>query len=189
MKRRAAGLALSLAGFSIAATTPGAASPAAPAPAAQATVPATPSVSLPPELTRILTDYENAWHAKDARALAALFAEDGFVLSSGEPPARGRAAIERLYTGRGGPLALRAIDSRVEGSVGYILGGFARHRGEPDIGKFTLTIVKGAGGRWFIQSDMDNGNGPGGGAGTPPAPAGAAGGAAPPAPAGAAAGA
>ena len=41
--------------------------------------------------------------------LAALFAEDGFVLSSGVPPVRGRAAIRRHYEGQGGPLSLRAL--------------------------------------------------------------------------------
>ena len=52
-----------------------------------------PSVTLPPELARVLTDYEKAWGAKDAAALAALFAEDGFVLQRNKPPVRGRDAI------------------------------------------------------------------------------------------------
>ena len=119
---------------------------------------ALPSVTLPPPLARILTDYEAAWSRKDAAALAALFAEDGFVLSSGTLPVRGRAAIERHYMGQGGPLALRALAYAVDGRIGYIIGGFARAKGEPDIGKFTLTLVKGPQGRWLIQSDMDNGN-------------------------------
>jgi ketosteroid isomerase-like protein len=121
-------------------------------------LPTPPSVTLPAPLARVLTDYESAWTRKDAAALAALFAEDGFVLSSGAPPVRGRAEIERHYTGQGGPLALRAFAFATHGSIGYIIGGFARARNEPDIGKFTLTLVKGAGGRWMIMSDMDNGN-------------------------------
>ena len=67
------------------------------------------SVALPAELARVLTDYEAAWEKKDASALAALFTEDGFVLSSGATPVRGRAAIEKHYAGAGGPLALRAF--------------------------------------------------------------------------------
>jgi len=117
-----------------------------------------PSVTLPAPLARVLTDYEAAWSRKDAAALAALFAEDGFVLSSGTLPVRGRAAIERHYMGQGGPLALRALAYAVDGRIGYIIGGFARAKGEPDIGKFTLTLVKGPQDRWLIQSDMDNGN-------------------------------
>jgi hypothetical protein len=50
--------------------------------------PQLPSVTLPAALARVLTDYETAWQNKDAAGLAALFAEDGFVLSSGVPPVR-----------------------------------------------------------------------------------------------------
>lgn len=117
-----------------------------------------PSVTLPAELARVLTDYETAWGKKDAAALAALFAPDGFVLSSNVPPVRGREAIEKHYTGQGGPLALRALAYATEGSVGYIIGGFASQRDKPDSGKFTLTLRKDAAGRWLIASDMDNMN-------------------------------
>jgi ketosteroid isomerase-like protein len=119
------------------------------------------SVSLPPELARVLTDYEDAWSRKDAPALARLFAEDGWVLQNGAPPARGRAAIERAYAGSGGPLALRAFAYATQGDVGYVIGGFARRRGDADLGKFTLTLRRVAG-KWLIVSDMDNGNRPGG---------------------------
>jgi ketosteroid isomerase-like protein len=117
-----------------------------------------PNVPLPPELARVLTDYERAWQQKDSAALAALFAEDGFVLSSGVPPVRGRAAIQNHYSGQGGPLSLRALAYAAEGSTGYIIGGFSREQGQPDSGKFTLTLRKAPNGRWLIMSDMDNGN-------------------------------
>ena len=117
-----------------------------------------PSVDLPSHLARVLTEYEAAWQGKDAAALASLFAEDGFVLSSGVPPVRGRAAIEKHYTGQGGPLSLRALAYATEGSTGYIIGGYARRKGEADVGKFTLTLRKNEQGRWLIMSDMDNGN-------------------------------
>jgi ketosteroid isomerase-like protein len=126
--------------------------------AAAAEHPPEPTVQLPPELARVLTDYEAAWQARDAGALAALFADDGFVLSSGRPPVRGRERIAERYRESGGPLALRALAFATEGSLGYIIGGYARQAGEPDIGKFTLTVVKGPDGRWLIMSDMDNGN-------------------------------
>jgi ketosteroid isomerase-like protein len=120
--------------------------------------PAQPAIPLPPELARVLTDYESAWSHKDAAALAALFAEDGFVLSPGSPMVRGRARIERFYRGAGGPLSLHAVAYAAEGNVGYIIGGFSRDAGMPDGGKFTLTLRREDGGRWAIVSDMDNGN-------------------------------
>lgn len=116
-----------------------------------------PSVTLPGGLDRVLRDYEKAWTAKDAAALAALFAEDGFVLSSGHPMIRGRASIEAHYRGKGGPLFLRAVAFSQQGRTGYIIGGFTNQAGLPDGGKFTLTLRK-VGQRWLIFSDMDNGN-------------------------------
>src|SRR5262245_5265260 len=117
-----------------------------------------PSIDLPPKIARALTDYEAAWQKGDAAALAKLFAEDGFVLPNGHAPVRGRAAIQAFYTGKSGPLSLRAIAYAVDGSAGYILGGYTSRKGVPDHGKFTLTLRKGADGRWLIVSDMDNPN-------------------------------
>jgi len=116
------------------------------------------SVRLPPDLARVLTDYEAAWRVGDGAALARLFEADGFVLPNGDPPVRGRGAIQQYYKGPGGPLVLHAFAFAAEGAAGYIFGGFSRHEGEPDVGKFTLTLRRGADGRWFIVSDMDNGN-------------------------------
>lgn len=126
--------------------------------AQQSESPPLPSVTLPPELRRILTDFEKAWQSKDPKALAALFADDGFVLSSGNPPVRGRANIEAHYRNAGGDLALRALAFETEGRIGYIIGGYGRRAGESDTGKFTLTLKKSAEGKWLIMSDMDNGN-------------------------------
>ena len=116
------------------------------------------AVKLPPELARVLTDYEAGWTAGDAKALAQLFAEDGFVLSQGHEPIKGREAIEKLYTLKGSPLFLRAFAYATNGNVGYILGGYSGAQGQPEDGKFTLTLRRGADGRWLIMSDMDNSN-------------------------------
>ena len=116
------------------------------------------AVTLPAELARVLRDYEAGWKAGDAAALARLFAEDGFVLSDGRPPVKGRAAIQKLYTGPGAPLSLRAFAYETRGDVGYIIGGYSAERDKPDDGKFTLTLRKGKDGRWLIVSDMDNSN-------------------------------
>ena len=136
-----------------------------PSPAPQTAPPATacpqPSVSLSSPLDRVLRDYEAAWEKGDEKALAALFSEDGFVMAMGGLPVRGRAAIEQHYATSGGStLSLRAIAFAAESSTGFILGCYASKAGEPDIGKFTLTLKKDTAGRWFIFSDMDNPNRP-----------------------------
>jgi len=115
-----------------------------------------PSVPLPPALDRVLRDYERAWQAHDANQLSTLFTEDGFVLTNGRPPVRGRQAIRDAYSKAGGPLALRALAYSREGSVGYIIGAFGRDATN-DSGKFILALRK-SGGRWLITADMDNTN-------------------------------
>ena len=117
-----------------------------------------PSVELPHDLVRVLRDYERLWASKDAAGLARLFAADGYVLPNGGSPVKGHAAIERHYTGSGGPLFLRAFAYAADGAVGYILGGYTAEQGAPDIGKFTLTLRKAPDGRWLIVSDMDSPN-------------------------------
>ena len=42
--------------------------------------------------------------------------------------------------------------------MGYVIGGFAREAGQPDVGKFTLTLRKDTDGRWLIMSVMDSDN-------------------------------
>ncbi|HJQ98758.1 MAG TPA: SgcJ/EcaC family oxidoreductase [Candidatus Polarisedimenticolaceae bacterium] len=124
---------------------------------AQQTSPsAMPTVQLPGNLQRVLTDYEDAWQKKDAKALATLFAPNAFVLPNGSAPARGRDAIERHYTGSGGPLSLRPLAYATNGNLGYIIGAYGRSKDAPDEGKFTLVLTRDAKGRWLILSDMDN---------------------------------
>jgi predicted alpha/beta superfamily hydrolase/ketosteroid isomerase-like protein len=131
-----------------------------PAPASAAAVerPDLPSVALPAELERVLRDYERAWGARSADALARLFTDDGFVLQPSRPPARGHDEIIRAYAGSGGPLALRALAYATAGDVGYIVGAYAGAVGKPDDGKFILLVRRAPGGPWQIAADMDNGN-------------------------------
>ena len=126
-----------------------------------------PSFELPDPLTRVLRDYEQAWRARDAAALAALFTEDGFVLQNGRPPVRGREAIREAYANSGGPLFLRALAYSADGVTGYIIGAYRSEEHGPDIGKFILALRLRPDGRWMIAADMDNANRPPAAAGSP----------------------
>jgi ketosteroid isomerase-like protein len=118
-----------------------------------------PSVALPPELDRVLRDYEKEWSAGNAVGLAALFTADGFVMNPGKPAVRGTADITALYkTTSGSPLSLRAFAYATSDTVGYIVGGFARDKASPDGGKFILLLRRSGRGPWRIAADMDNGN-------------------------------
>lgn len=129
---------------------------AAPSPAARVA-----DVALPDALDRVLRDYEQAWRTGDAKALAGLFSEDGFILQSNQPPVRGRAAIEAAYASQGSsPLRLRALAYAAEETTGYVIGAYTYGNNVGDTGKFTLTLKRVAGGPWMIFSDMDNTNAP-----------------------------
>lgn len=118
-----------------------------------------PDVALPPQLDRVLRDYERAWRAGDAVALASLFSEDGFVLQSNRPPIHGRPSIQAAYEGQGGgPLRLRALAFAAGDTVGYIIGAYGYDNTSGDTGKFTLTLRRAPGEPWLIFSDMDNPN-------------------------------
>lgn len=118
-----------------------------------------PSATLPAALDRVLRDYEAGWKAKDGKALARLFTEDGFVLSANRAPIRGRAAIERQYSATaGGELKLRALGFAAADTVGYIVGSYTYPPHLGDVGKFVLALRKGFDGHWLIAADIDNSN-------------------------------
>lgn len=123
-----------------------------------APTPTLPSITLPPEVDRVLRDYERHWAAGDEAALAAIFTEDGFVLQNGRPPIRGREAIRQAYAEFDGPLRLRAMGYAVGDQVGYIVGGYRYGDATEDAGKFVLALRRTPGGPWLIASDMDNFN-------------------------------
>jgi ketosteroid isomerase-like protein len=117
-----------------------------------------PSIALPPELDRVLRDYERGWRAGDEKALAALFTDDGFVPTGGGW-VRGRDRIRQTYENSVGDLQLRALAYAVADSVGYIVGayGYGPASAE-DRGKFVLALRRAAGGQWLIAADIDQSN-------------------------------
>ena len=117
---------------------------------------ALPSVTLPPELDRVLRDYERHWKASDGAALSDLFTEDGFINRNGW--IRGRDAIRQAYTRSGGDLRLRAVGYASGDTVGYIIGGYRYGESATDGGKFILTLRRAPRGEWKIAADLDAAN-------------------------------
>jgi len=116
------------------------------------------SVDLPPELDRVLRDYENGWRGGDSEALAAIFTPDGYVMSSGRPAVHGRDAIIKRYAGAGGSLHLRAFAFETSGDTGFIIGGYTYDPDDYDSGKFILALRRDESGKWLISADIDNSN-------------------------------
>ena len=115
-----------------------------------------PSVVLPPDLDRVLRDYERAWQDRNTEALVSLFVADGFVMQPQRPPVRGQAGLRQAYQGAGGSLYLRALAFAQSGSVGYIIGAYRYQTMGNDVGKFVLALRRDDGERWLITADMDN---------------------------------
>lgn len=117
-----------------------------------------PSVELPPELDRVLRDYETAWAAGDADGLAELFTDDGLVRNpSGW--IQGHDAIRAKYVNAGGPLRLRGVSYAVGQTAGYVVGAYGYGAGETfdDRGVFVLALRRAdADSPWQIAADLDN---------------------------------
>ena len=117
--------------------------------------PPLPSIALPPDLDRVLRDYEKAWKASDANGLAALFADGRVVMTNSGRAVRGRDGVRQIYANGGGPLVLRAMTYAADDSVAHIIGGYTLRPGEGDAGTFVLALVRSRGGPWLIVADMD----------------------------------
>ena len=84
-----------------------------------------PSVTLPPEIDRVLRNYEREWRANSIEKLVNLFTPDGFVMQPRRPAIRGQANLREAYRNSAGqPLFLRALSFAQDGSVGYIIGAY-----------------------------------------------------------------
>ena len=114
-----------------------------------------PTVELPPELGRVLRDYEQHWREGNVQGLVDLFTEDGFVARRGGW-IRGRQGLEQTLQGTSSDLRLRAVAYEIDDRIGYIIGAYS-YGADPwaDRGMFILTVRKGGDGRWLITADLD----------------------------------
>ncbi len=113
------------------------------------------AIELPNELARVLRDYEKAWRARDADALARLFADEATVLTNTGNVVVGRNAVRDIYAGSGGTLFLRAYSYAASGEVAHIIGGYALEANGPDVGTYVLALVRRGNGPWLIAADLD----------------------------------
>lgn len=113
-----------------------------------------------------------AGNAKDAAAIAALYAEDAMVMPPNAAAVKGRAAIQAFWKGMvdqlGSKVTLTKVSGWQGGDTGYEAGTFAAMMGGVnDSGKYLISFKKGADGKWLITNDIFNSDLPC----PPPAPA------------------
>lgn len=119
-----------------------------------------------PGVAKVRTAYQAAVMAKDAKAIAALYAEDGVEMPPNEAAAKGRAAIQKFNQGLfdmfNPKLSITSTDTRVAGDWAYDVGTFTQtltpvKGGVPikDTGKYVV-LLKRAGGQWWLAYAIYN---------------------------------
>ena len=110
--------------------------------------------------------FEQAWAAKDAAGLTALYASNATVMPPNAPAASGTAAISALWTQVvgtvPGPLTLKTADIEVHGSTAHERGTWEMKGSDGqaiDAGKYVV-IWKKIGGDWKLYDDIWNSDRP-----------------------------
>ena len=113
-----------------------------------------PVVTLPPDLDRLLRDFERNWQAPDNKtALAEQFTDSG-VFQYADDWLRGRPAIRMMLLGSGGALGLRAQAFSIEERVGHVAGAYGVYRDTVwvDQGRFLFALRRDRGTPWRISA-------------------------------------
>jgi len=119
------------------------------------------------ELGQMNRDFASALNAKDAKAAAALYAEDAVLIPPGEPLVRGREAIEEYWRGAiesGGvrDVSVETMDALSSGSLGYETGSFVLTANGPDgeavvdRGRYVELLRREPDGRWLSTHGIWN---------------------------------
>ena len=119
------------------------------------------------ELGQMNRDFAAALNAKDAKAAAALYAEDAVLIPPGEPLVRGRDAIEEYWRGAieaGGvrDVSVETMDALSSGSLGYETGSFVLTATGPDgeavtdRGRYVELLRREPDGRWLSTHGIWN---------------------------------
>ena len=125
-----------------------------------------------PEIVRVADAFAAAFNAGDARAAAAVFAEDGVEMPADQPAVRGRSAIEAYYRALfSGPVRFSNFridqrDGRISGDVAYLTGSstlvVTPPGGAPaqtQAGKYVVVLRKTAG-AWRVVHAIHNSDAP-----------------------------
>ena len=119
-----------------------------------------------PGVAKVRTAYQAAVIAKDAKAIAALYAEDGVEMPPNEPSSKGRAAIQKfnqsLFDQFNPKISITATDTKVSGDWAIDVGSYTQtltpaKGGTPmkDTGKYVV-VLKRAGGQWWVAYAIYN---------------------------------
>ena len=108
-------------------------------------------------------DWQSAYSAGDATALAEIYAKDGALMPPNSTSVTGRAAIETFwgdFIATGGSVTIVDSEAYAHGDVGYKLGAFTMTDSGGtllDEGKY-IELWRHVDGRWQMDRDIWNSN-------------------------------
>jgi len=124
-----------------------------------------------PAVKAIADSYVKASLAGDAKAIAALYADDATEMPPNQPSIKGRAAIEQYYTKTMTGVKLTTftiahVESRASGDVAYDVGTYQQSLTPPgattpvkESGKYVV-LLKRTGGAWKVTHAIYNSDQP-----------------------------
>ena len=117
--------------------------------------PILPSVQLPPELDRLVSDFGKNWNSKTG--LAPLFAEDSMIVKRDVNNwVKGRRIVSDIWSQTyGEEITLIPISYKIDNSAGYIMAYIADADTPPTIfGQAMIALEKETDGKWRIAGKM-----------------------------------
>jgi uncharacterized protein (TIGR02246 family) len=118
-----------------------------------------------PLLSKLAKEWADAFNAKDAAKVAALYTEDATFNPPNEPAVKGRtniqARVQKLIDQGMGKMVLTPTESAISGSIAYEAGTYSATVTPPggtsiqDKGKYVV-VLKQVGGAWLLAHDIFN---------------------------------
>lgn len=116
------------------------------------------------EADQLIDRYVAAYNRGDAAALAALYADDAWLLPHERPMVHGRRDIQEFWRRRlsgdhlrqmGRMLEVKTLERNVGADVGYLIGSFIRRDGPTGL-NFAIGVKRGDHGEWRIAAEVWN---------------------------------
>jgi uncharacterized protein (TIGR02246 family) len=115
----------------------------------------------------VRSQFQTAYNAGDATALAALFADDAVSMPDHHASVEGKAAIQQhlseIFTEYTGNISITPGDTEVSGDMAHEPGTYTltltpKGQGNPvmENGKYLVVLKRQGDGSWKIHHDMDN---------------------------------
>jgi uncharacterized protein (TIGR02246 family) len=117
------------------------------------------------QISRVMAEYQSAYHRNDASAMAELYAPNGLLLPPGRELIRGRDAIRKFWEqGMEAGFQMETLQVSAGMGTGFAVGRYyipADAENEAESGKYVITFERQSDGVWRVAADIWNEDGNG----------------------------